>query len=106
MDCSKKTRVTGVTIGAIAPLMAARSASERYMTYLKRSSNAFRALFGAGPEDPVFRGACECVSRSTVTRGENSSHEFRASFGDTRAVIGWAHSKRRPASNDSHCAHE
>src|SRR4029453_18108689 len=64
--------------------------------YLKRSSKAFRAEVGAG----------ERVSRSTRAVGLNSSHELRASFGETRALIDCRHSKRAPGSNDSHWTHD
>jgi putative flippase GtrA len=50
--------------------------------YLKRSSNAFRAL--GGPED--------VVSRSTVVRGSYRLHVFRTSLGETRAGTGFRHS--------------
>ena len=46
--------------------------------HLNRSSKAFRALVGA----------TDLVSRSTVVRGSNSVHVLRASFGETRTLIG------------------
>jgi hypothetical protein len=49
--------------------------------YLKRSSNALRALDGASGCDDD----CERVSRSMVTRGANKSQLFRTSLGATRA---------------------
>ena len=65
--------------------------------YLNKSSNALRALVGAV-------GAAECVSRSTVTRGEKNVQLFRASFGLILEGIACAHSKRAPVSNDTHWA--
>src|SRR5688572_11797663 len=58
----------------------ARAAED--VSYLKRSSKAFRAL----------DGAADFVSRSTVVRGSNSSHVLRTSLGDTRARTGFWHS--------------
>src|SRR5262245_29254424 len=60
--------------------------------YLKRSSNAWRAL--VGPAVPVWR--------STVVRAEKKVQVFRASFGATRTVIGWVHSNRALVSNETH----
>ena len=64
--------------------------------YLKRSSNACRAL--EGPDDEDF------VSRSTVVRGSKSGHWFCASLGDTRAGIGFWHSNGALVSKFAHCA--
>src|SRR5512146_1305777 len=64
------------------------------MCYLKRSSNAERAL--VEPED--------FVSRSTVVRGSNLSHVLRASFGETRTGMVWWHSKVALVSKCRHCA--
>ena len=49
------------------------------LRYLKRSSNAWRAL----------AGAVVLVSRATVVRGSNSVQLLRASFGLMRAGIGF-----------------
>ena len=45
------------------------------------------------------------VSRSTVTHGAKYVHVLRRSLGDTRALMGCAHSNWLPVSNQLHCAH-
>ena len=47
----------------------------------------------------------EPVSRSMLTRGENSAQVFRASLGLMRRAIACVHSKRAPASKDTQCTH-
>ena len=61
---------------------------------MNRSSNAFRAL----------DGAADFVSRSTVVRGSNIGHSFRASFGETRALSGRWHSNAALVSKWTHWA--
>ncbi len=77
------------------------------------SSNACRALAasGAGSDDDGAAASAagagvtrECVSRSTVTRGSKWAQSFRLSFGETRLVIGCAHSSVWLVSNQVHCA--
>ena len=62
--------------------------------YLKRSSNALRALVGAA----------DFVSRSTVVRGSNNSQEFLASFGEIRTGTGFWHSNAALVSKYVQCA--
>ncbi|MCY4120656.1 MAG: hypothetical protein OXG72_07020 [Acidobacteria bacterium] len=78
---------------------------------MNRSSNACRALAAAGLDGRARAGAAageagalEWVSRSTVTRASKYVQLLRASFGDTRFGIGWAHSSVRLVSNHVHCA--
>ena len=63
------------------------------LSYLKRSSKAFRALGEDDPDDPEDDdpGGPEedFVSRSIVVRGSKKVQEFRASFGEMRAGIGF-----------------
>ena len=101
IDCSKKTILTVCVEITGLPTTYRLPPTTYHLPptgYLNRSSNALRAPLGA------WGWAFECVSRSTVTRGENSSHAFRASLGEIRAEIVCVHSNRWPASNDSHWA--
>src|SRR5215207_7569957 len=60
---------------------------------LKRSSNAWRAVFGA---------TWVLVWRSTVVRGSNHAHVLRSSLGVMRATSAcWLHSHRLPVSKDT-----
>src|SRR4051812_2196451 len=70
--------------------------------YLNKSSKALRA--GLGPEEPPELAAGVLVWRSTVVRGENSAHVFRASFGATRAASAalCEHSHRALVSKATH----
>jgi hypothetical protein len=65
---------------------------------LNKSSNAFLALEGLDGWD------ADLVSRSTVVRGSKNVHVLRASFGETRAGIGFWHSKGALVSKCVHWA--
>ncbi len=77
------------------------SVVESSIAYLKRSSNALRALVGAASP---LGDAGVLVWRSMVVRGEKSVQLFRSSFGATRAVsfAFSVHSHRALVSNDTH----
>lgn len=68
-DSNGPVNVASWRLGVDVPLQA----------YLKRSSNALRALVGAA----------DLVSRSTVVRGSKSAHVFLASLGETLTRIGF-----------------
>src|SRR4029450_11759041 len=55
-----------------------------FHAYLKRSSNALRAL----------SGGADFVSRSTVVRGSKNVHVLRWSFGQRRAAVSWLACRR------------
>ena len=64
------------------------------MNKLSNAARASVALRGAGCEPfsaKRIAGAEGSASRATVTRGENSSHEFGWSFNGMRSGIGFRH---------------